>query len=238
VKLRAAAIVVGVLIAWGIKRHYADAQADDLRRILTPTAALAGVMTGTAFAWQAGEGYLSRERLFLIEKSCAGVNFLIAAFGMLTFTLLHRVGSSWSAAGVLGLSLVAGYSAAVIVNAVRIALGMWLIAHPVAPAVLSAADLHRIEGIAVYFGGLALLYQLTQRLDRQAWPRTMGLPLTVYYAITLGVPIANGAEWSDAAFVRHSFVVLVVPLAAIACFAAASVAVEAGQGFFTRRKPT
>ena len=237
-KIRAAAIVVGVLIAWGIKRHYADAQADDLRWILTPTAALAGVMTSTAFEWQAGEGYLSHERLFLIEKSCAGVNFLIAAFGMLMFVQFHRVRSSWSAAGVLGASLLAGYVAAVTVNAVRIALGMWLAAHPVAPAVLSAADLHRIEGIVVYFGGLALLYQLAQRMDHQAWPRTMVLPLAAYYAITLVVPLANGAAWSDAVFVRHGLMVMVVPLAVIACFVAASMAFEAGQGFFTRRKPT
>lgn len=237
-KIRAAVIVVGVLIAWGIKRHYADARADDLRWILTPTAALAGVMTNTAFEWQAGEGYLSRERLFLIEKSCAGVNFLIAAFGMLMFALFHRIGSSWSAAGVLGVSLLAGYTAAVIVNAVRIAIGMWLIAHPVAPAVLSAADLHRIEGIVVYFGGLALLYQLAQRLDRQAWGRTMVLPLAVYYVVTLGIPLANGAAWSDALFVRHGLAVLVVPLAVIAFFVAAGTAFEAGQGFFTRRKPT
>ena len=48
-------------------------------------------MTGTTFAWQPGEGYFSRERLFLIEKSCAGINFMIAAFGMLVLALLHRV---------------------------------------------------------------------------------------------------------------------------------------------------
>jgi exosortase K len=195
-------------------------------------------MTGTAFEWQAGEGYLSRERLFLIEKSCAGLNFLIAAFGVLTFVWFHRVRCSWSAAAVLGASLSAGYAAAVMVNAVRIAVSMWLAANPVAPAVLSAADLHRLEGIVVYFGGLALVYQVAQRVDRQAWARSMALPLAAYYAITLGVPIANGADWSDAVFVRHGLVVLVVPLAIVAFFVTASIAVDAGQGFFTRRKPT
>ena len=164
-------IVAAILIAWGLKRHYADARADELRWILTPTAHLAGVMTGTAFAWQAGEGYLSRERLFLIEKSCAGVNFFIAAFGMLTFARFHCIGSRWSPMRVLGVGLVAGYAAAVIVNALRISIGMWLAAHPIAPATISAADAHRIEGIIVYFGGLALLYELMQRLDRRAgWP--------------------------------------------------------------------
>jgi exosortase K len=161
-------VVAAALIAWGLKRHYADARADELWWILTPTARLAGVMTGTAFEWQAGEGYLSRERLFLIEKSCAGVNFFIAAFGMLTFALFHRIGSWSSPIWVLGASLLVGYVATVIVNSLRISFGMWLIAQMVASSAISPVDVHRIEGIIVYFGGLALLCELMQRVDRRA----------------------------------------------------------------------
>ena len=159
-------LAVAVLIAWSLKRHYADARADDLWWILSPVARLVGVMTRTSFALQPGEGYFSRDRLFLIEKSCAGINFMIAAFGMLMLALLHRVGSRFSAARVLSVSLLASYSAAVLVNAVRIAIAMWLAAHPAALSTFSAADVHRVEGITVYFGGLVLLYELVQRLDR------------------------------------------------------------------------
>jgi exosortase K len=167
VKTKACVVAAALLIAWGLKRHYADASADDLSWILTPTARLAGVMTQTKFEMQTGEGYLSRERLFLIEKSCAGVSFAIAAFGMLAFARLQRVGSAASAMRLLGSSLLAGYSATVLVNAVRIAIAMWLAEHPVAPATLTAADVHRIEGIVVYFGGLVMLHELVQRLDRR-----------------------------------------------------------------------
>jgi exosortase K len=123
-------------------------------------------MTDATFRWQPQEGYFSRERLFLIEKSCAGINFMLAAFGMLVIATLPRVGSGASAARVVGVSLLASYAAAVMVNAVRIAIAMWLAAHPVTP--LSAADMHRVEGIVVYFGGLVLLYELAQRVDRRA----------------------------------------------------------------------
>ena len=163
-------VVVGttLLIAWALKRHYAGARADELWWILAPTARLAGVITATAFEMQAGEGYLSRERLFLIEKSCAGVNFVIGAFGMVMFARFHRVASPLSAARLLAASLVVAYVVAVVVNSVRIAIAMWLAAHPVARATLSAADLHRVEGIVVYFGGLVLLYELTRWLDRRS----------------------------------------------------------------------
>jgi hypothetical protein len=46
--------------------------------------------------------------------------------------------------------------------------------------------------------------------------RRTALPLASYYAITLGIPIANGATLSDAAFVRHAAVVLIVPAVAVA----------------------
>jgi len=166
VKARALALAAAALIAFGLKQHYAGARADDLAWILGPTATLVGAMTDATFRWQPQEGYFSRERLFLIEKSCAGINFMLAAFGMLVIATLPRVGSGASAARVVGVSLLASYAAAVMVNAVRIAIAMWLAAHPVTP--LSAADMHRVEGIVVYFGGLVLLYELAQRVDRRA----------------------------------------------------------------------
>jgi exosortase K len=166
VKTKLCVLAVAVLIVWGLKRHYADARADDLGWILSPTARLVGVMTGTTFTLQPGEGYFARDHLFLIEKSCAGINFMIAAFGMLMLALLHRVGSGMAAVRVLLASLLASYSGAVLVNAVRIAIAMWLAAHPAVLSTFSAADVHRFEGITVYFGGLVLLYELVQRLDR------------------------------------------------------------------------
>ena len=128
-------------------------------------------MTGTTFARQPGEGYFSRERLFLIEKSCAGINFMIAAFGMLVLALLHRVDSRTSAARVLRREPAgelrggrAGqHRADCVAHVARRASGR-------ACPRFSAADVHRLEGIAVYFGGLVLLYELVQRLDRRVCP--------------------------------------------------------------------
>jgi exosortase K len=168
VKAKAWVVAAGLLIAWSLKRHYSDAHVDDLWWILTPTTHLVGVATGATFAMQPGEGYFSREHMFLIEKSCAGVNFMIAAFGMLAFTLLHRVGSTLSAARVVIVCVLASYAAAVVVNMVRIVMAMWLAARPTLLPVFTASDIHRLEGILVYFSGLVLLYELAQRLDRRA----------------------------------------------------------------------
>ena len=211
-RLRLVVLAAAVLIAWGLKRHYADATADDLGWILAPTSRLAAAMAGTTFVLQPGEGYFSREHLFVIAKPCAGINFMVAAFGMLVLALLHRAGSPVSAAGVLGASLVASYGAAVLVNAVRIVVALWLAAHPIGSSAYSAAEVHRLEGITVYFGGLVLLYELVRWLDRRGQAfHPAALPLLVYYAVTLALPVAGGTPLSDA-FVAHALVVLLVPV--------------------------
>jgi exosortase K len=172
VKTKLCVLALVALVVWGLKRHYADARADDLRWILHPTARLVGIVTGATFTVVPGEGYVSHERLFLIEKSCAGINFMIAAFGMVVFALFRRVGSGVSGVSVLAAGLLASYGAAVLVNAMRITIAMWLAAHPIGSSTFTPADLHRIEGIAVYFSGLVLLYELVRRLERVA-PRAV-----------------------------------------------------------------
>jgi exosortase K len=162
VKAKVCWFALVLLAVWGMKRYYSGARADDLWWILRPTASLAGGMTGASFQVEPGAGYLSRERLFLIEKSCAGINFMIAAFGMLTFALRGRITSFAAGAVVLGVSALAAYSAAVMVNAARIAIAMWFAAHPLSQ--LTPAQIHRLEGISVYFGGLVLLYELAVSL--------------------------------------------------------------------------
>ena len=167
-KTKGCVLALMALAIWGMKRHYADARADDLWWILKPTAGLVGVTTGTAFVAVPSEGYVSHDRMFVIEKPCAGINFLVAAFGMLVFALFPRVVSVASAACVLGASLLASYGAAVVVNAARITIAMWLADHPIALSALTAAEVHRGAGIVVYFAGLLLLYELVQRFGRGA----------------------------------------------------------------------
>jgi exosortase K len=159
-------MALALLAMWGLKRHYAEARAEDLWWILSPTSRVVGFLTSADFTFEAGQGYLSRERLFVIEKSCAGINFMIAALGMLAYAWRCRVETWTSTVMVLALSLGASYAAAVIVNATRITVAMWLAANPVPPFGLSAAQLHRVEGIIVYFGGLMLLYESAGRFDR------------------------------------------------------------------------
>jgi len=232
---RTLAILLLVALAmWGMKRYYADASVDELQWILGPTATLVTALTGVRFEWEPGQGYLSRERFFLIAKACAGINFMIAAFAMVAVVRGRRVRSCSASAVVLLWCVVASYLAAVCVNAARIAVAMWLAAHPAGFAGMTAAQVHRVEGIACYFAGLVLLYQLVQYADRGSECVSPGaegacppkqarigqregvVPLFWYLVITVAVPLANGAASGGKLFVEHTLFVVAVPLVLMA----------------------
>ena len=149
-----AAITMGMFL---LKRHYSIAPVEDLRWILWPTSGLASLLSGATFEFEHGAGYLSRKRLFLIEKSCAGVNFMIAALGMIGFGLSREVSGWRRAASIIVRSLALSYVAAVLVNAARILVAMRFASADLASGWWTAARIHRLEGIAVYFAGLLLL---------------------------------------------------------------------------------
>jgi exosortase K len=161
-----AALTLAAMIA--LKQHYSQAAVGELTWILAPTAKLVSLATGSPFEFEAGAGYLSREHFFLIEKPCAGINFMIAALGMLAFVLSRRALSFAAAARLLAASLGLSYLAAVVINAVRILIAIWIRSHDFASSFWTAGRIHRLEGIVIYFGGLVLLHLLSQRWTRVA----------------------------------------------------------------------
>ncbi|HEY6403909.1 MAG TPA: exosortase K, partial [Blastocatellia bacterium] len=88
---RIAYCVIALAGAFALKFHYSTASAGQLLWILAPTTALVELLSGASFEFESYAGYISRERRFLIAGSCAGVNFMIAAFLMLS--LMNLIGN-------------------------------------------------------------------------------------------------------------------------------------------------
>lgn len=154
------ATVVGLAlgIAYALKSYYSRAGFDDLRWILAPTTRLVEHMTGSVFELEAQQAFLSRELLFEIVPSCAGVNFMIALFCSLACGLVHAQPTVLRKFGWLAASGVAAYLLTIVANATRIAIAIGL--HILQPSLglLTPERLHRIEGIVVYFCFLCVAY--------------------------------------------------------------------------------
>lgn len=220
---RIAMLAVTALLLWGVKRHYADADVGQLRWILQPVAALSALAGRTSFDWEPGAGYLSREKLLVIAKPCAGVNFMLAALGMTAFLLSERANSYRNVLRFTVLAASIAYFATVIANTARIAIALWLSSHPVTTAFWTAARVHRLEGVVVYFVMLALLHQAVRWLlaTKRGDAFALWLPLAAYYAVTIGIPLANGAGSVNRSFLEHVIVVVLVPPTLVGFFALA-----------------
>lgn len=208
--------MVVVVCVLALKQYYSTATADRLRWILAPTTACVEAVTGTSFEFESGAGYINRERSFLIANSCAGVNFLITAFLLLSMRRLLRDRSKSVGWRIIPAAAVIAYLVTLVANTVRIAIALqmgWTEA-----SWLNPSRVHRLEGIFIYFGFLLLLFVVSENIqsDNAAGCfKKWFFPLVVYYATTLGIPLANGAYRQGSDFLEHSLFVLLIPLVMI-----------------------
>ena len=215
---------VVVLCAAAVKLHYSAAGADQLRWILAPTAAAVGAVSGARFEYEAHAGYVNGDRSFVIAASCAGVNFLITSFLMLSLRRLWGDRARETAWRFIPCAAAAAYLATLAANTVRISAALSTRGLPPEAGWLSPGGLHRLEGIFIYFGFLLLLFAAAEKLSPASGPSSVhasGLfrrplfPLLIYYATTLGVPALGGAYRRGADFWEHSLFVLLTPLVLI-----------------------
>ncbi|MEN3330918.1 MAG: hypothetical protein V7641_283 [Blastocatellia bacterium] len=218
---RIAQWIVVLLCAVTLKLYYSSASANQLRWILAPTTVFVELVSGTSFEFESHAGYINSDHSFLIAPACAGVNFLITAFLMLAARTLLSGRAQDQDWGFIPAAALIAYLATLVANTVRIALALRLGRLPqISP--LNHEQLHRVEGIVVYFGFLLLLFGVSEKLSAG---KTSGLsrqsffPLLVYYATVLGIPLINGGYRQGAGFWEHTVFVLLIPLLLILPFA-------------------
>jgi exosortase K len=225
-RTRALAAGLTVLIMLLLKRHYSVATAEQLDWILAPTATLVAWFTSANPVFETGVGYVDFARGIIVAPGCAGVNFIIMAFGLAAFYGLHQIRRVCSQLTWLILALVAAYGLTLVANTMRIGLSMTLYDANIYTEWLAAARVHRVAGVVLYLGALWLYYlglrraialycrQLDQQPHRKYVHSSGWLVLAWYVLGAVGVPLANGA-WHKGlpAFGEHCATVILVGLA-------------------------
>jgi exosortase K len=167
---RNAQLGVVLLCALGLKLYYSTASANQLRWILAPTTMLVELVSGVRFEFESYAGYSSSDHTFLIAASCAGVNFLITSFLMLSLRRLWRDRSHGSVEHdydwrFIPIAALFAYLTTLVANTVRISIALQMKQLPKAMGWLSPSQLHRFEGIFIYFGFLLLLFVVSEKLN-------------------------------------------------------------------------
>lgn len=236
--IRLAQLVAILAGALSLKFYYSTATVNQLRWILAPTTTVVEIVTGSRFYFEAHAGYMKSDHTFLIAASCAGVNFLIMSFLMLSLRKVWKDRSREAARGVkqtlidwsfLPIAAVFAYLATLVANTIRISTAL-LYRGSSEVNFLDKNQLHRAEGIVIYFGVLLALFMFSEAIsnrnlrNRPLKSKSLSIihsycfPLLIYYATTLGMPILNGAYhrtdfWEHLSFVLLTPLLLVLPLA-------------------------
>ena len=222
-------LIVVLTIAFGLKLYYSAASVNDLRLVLAPTAWLSQTITGTVFEFEPYAGYMSFDRRLVIAAACSGVNFLIISFLVLTIGRLWRHRQRRARWSFMPIAFAAAYITTIAANTTRISTAILLRPFTSDVTFLNGEQIHRVEGIIVYFGFLLMLFIASERINKgyeidhgrkPSLLRRSLLPLTIYYAATLGIPLANGAYrepdyWEHSLFVVLTPLLLILPIAAL-----------------------
>jgi exosortase K len=227
-RLLAGALAVVIMLL--LKRHYSLAGPQDLGWILSPTAHLIAWITGTDPVWEAGVGYTDFGQGIIIAPACAGVNFMIMAFGLAVFCGLGRLRRFSSMTFWMALALTGAYLTTLIVNTFRIILSVALYRADIYAFWLTPELLHRLVGVWLYLGALGLFFKGLQpiiaffgdRCDPQGrckaavWPAW--LPLAWYLLGAVGVPALHLVfQRPQPAFGKHCLAVVAAALILWAC---------------------
>jgi len=157
-----AALVVALAVVVAGKQYYRHASAGELGWILSPTARMVGAVSGGDFGYEAGAGWIDRDLRYAIVPACAGLHFALAAFLALVLGGLPAMRTWRAAAGRLASAAVLAYLGTLVVNTTRIAIAIAMHRGTIDVGGLDHGEVHRLEGVVVYLGGLCALYALAR----------------------------------------------------------------------------
>jgi exosortase K len=218
--------VLTVMVMLILKLHYSLASAHQLDWILAPTAKLGAWCTSDNFLPESGVGYVDFATGIIVAPACAGINFMIMAFGLAAFYGLHHIRRPAGQLVWVILALVGAYGLTLPINTIRIALSAATYQADIYTGWLTVARVHRLVGIGLYLGSLWLLFlslqlvipRLCSRFDHPGHHDGFRLPgwmaVAWYLLGALGVPLANGAwQRGSPTFGEHYATVLMASLA-------------------------
>ena len=107
-------------------------------------------------------------------KACAGINFALMVFAMAVPLRLARINTLQQALLWLLASALSAYFGSLLANTLRISLAILLYHQSWSWRWIDAAELHRMEGVVVYFLCLWALYAILRESGDKALRRSSG----------------------------------------------------------------
>ena len=129
-----------------------------LKWMLKPVSVGVTLFTDLSFTFDENLGYIAENRIFTIEKSCAGVNFFSIAFLTLVFSFLSYFPQPVYKLLAFGNFLLSTFVITIIVNVCRIVIAVQLLTLGENWSILASDKMHTLQGTLFYCTFLLLYY--------------------------------------------------------------------------------
>ncbi|MCP5062808.1 MAG: exosortase K [Ignavibacteriae bacterium] len=155
-------IAIGFFILFKFGFTFADN--DSLTFLLKPTDMLVGLLTGSSSVYISENGYFHNQLNIFIDKSCAGFNFWILSFFMITFLGLKNIENNLKKVFTIPLALIGAYFLTIFVNSSRIFASIIIQNQTNSIFEDQQHIIHETVGIVTNLSFLILVYFLTDRI--------------------------------------------------------------------------
>jgi exosortase K len=163
----AVVVSLAVVAAAGLKRHYTNANAEDLGWLLCPATSLVESVTGQTFVREARVGFVAERLPMVIAPACAGLNYLVIAFLTLVIGFVREFPRVRDKAAWFVGSIAIAYFATLIANTCRIGAAVGLHENGFRAPWCSPAEFHRALGVGVYLASIWLLFAVAEAAFRR-----------------------------------------------------------------------
>ena len=155
--------VVTVLIFILLKLGFKYADQEDVIFLLKPTDMLINLITGSSSIYIETQGYYHEQLNIIVDKSCAGFNFWILSFTMITFLFLKYTRSHLQKIVSILIALISAFFLTLLVNTSRIFVSIITQSKLSDILNLKANIIHEGIGIIINLSFLILTYLIIEK---------------------------------------------------------------------------
>lgn len=156
---------LGILLLFLLLKYLYTLSANDhLLFLLTPTNTGVEIVTGSTATYLSTTGFVYHRLPIIIDKSCAGVNFWLLSFTLLTLSTIHFYKSHSHKFLACITLLFISYAATLFVNISRILVAILSLKYKNLHTSLSQEWMHEAQGAFIYLLFLTVLYLSIQYL--------------------------------------------------------------------------
>ena len=148
--------VISLAVIIAVKIFYNNADNGELKFILWTVSEIVAAFYNTRFIFNESIGFFSSQLQITISKSCAGINYMIILFSMLSFSYIHKFKAFKNKAVYFSAILPISYFLTVITNSFRIIAATAISKAEIPEKLTSREVIHNLTGMLIFVSFLII----------------------------------------------------------------------------------